>query len=63
MTKDKQAIIFGVLLVIFLTFMIHVLLQSGMSCSDQNGCLRGWCTKNLLGDDYAKLAASQEKYC
>ena len=51
------------LMFLFLIIVTHILLQAGLSCTDTKGCLRSWCSIDLLNAEYAEFVKDQTNLC
>lgn len=55
--------VFFIMMFLFLIIVTHILLQTGMSCTDSKGCLRSWCKMDYLNDNYARIVQDQTTLC
>lgn len=61
--KKLRDIVISLLMFSFVVIVVHILLQSGISCTDSRGCLRSWCKFEYLNTEYQTLVKNQEKFC
>jgi hypothetical protein len=53
--KETKSLILFIFVALIMIVSIHVIIESGISCVDSNGCLRSHCKKSMLNGDYKKL--------
>lgn len=58
--KARANMIISFAMIIALSYVIYIMLESSMSCIDVKGCLKSWCSMDWLPDNLQETINSNK---